>query len=437
MHILGAQRSEQMSSAAAPAQPLEQPQKPGEGKKPAPKQRPKGGAAPQPASAAEKAQGPGFIVELVEGREAFAALEKEWNAALAKGPRDEPMLRHEWLRAHVENFTPGAPLRVLLARAVGELHAALVLVERREQGADTCGLPLTTWELPASDHSQRGGALLGPRGAEALEALWERLASMPGWDRLRLRDLPEGAPEWRLRALAEKAGFPCGLWTSLHSPFLTLPPGKGEGRMAQVEEAVDSKFRANLRRRRRRLAEQGEVRYAHVDGKDAAQLDAGLADFFDIEASGWKGRGKSAIALDPRLVGFYTQIARDAARRGALQLAFIECGGKRVAGHLALQHAGGFYLVKVGYDETYREFSPGQQLARDAIASACALGLREFDFLGPDMDWKDDWEPKLRTHTWLTIFRPTRAGRLVYGARFVAWPVAKALAERVRERFGR
>jgi len=35
--------------------------------------------------------------------------------------------------------------------------------------------------------------------------------------------LPEGAGEWRLRELAEKAGFPCGLWTSLRSPFLELP----------------------------------------------------------------------------------------------------------------------------------------------------------------------------------------------------------------------
>jgi CelD/BcsL family acetyltransferase involved in cellulose biosynthesis len=375
-------------------------------------------------------------IDLVQGREAFVALEKEWNAALARGPRDEPMLRHEWLRAHVENFTPGAPLRVFLARTGRELHAAIPLIERREQSLDTCGLPLVTWELPASDHSQRGGILLGRRFAEALTPLWRRIQSEPGWDRLRLRDLPEGAPEWRLRELADRDGFPCGLWTSLYSPFLPLPEGKPEERYGKVEAAVDARFRSNLRRRRKRLAEKhGEVKYVRVDGSDARALDQGLADFFDLEASGWKGKAGTAIAIDPRLVGYYTQLARDAAARNALHLSFVEAGGKRIAGHLAIAHAGRFFLVKVGYDEKFRELSPGQQLAAEAIRASCALGLREFDFLGPWMEWKADWEPKVRPHTWLTIFRPTSAGRLIHAARYVFWPVARAAAEQIRKRW--
>lgn len=374
-----------------------------------------------------------LTIEVVEGRDAFVALEKEWNAALAKGPRDEPMLRHEWLRAHLENFTPSLPLRVFIARSGKELHAAIPLVEREERSLDTCGVTMKTWELPASDHSQRAGMLVGRRGLEAIGLLWQRIKAEPGWDRLRLRDLPEGAPEWKLRELAEDDRFPCGLWTSLHSPFVPLPEGKPAERYGKVEAAVDSKFRANLRRRRKRLTEKhGEVKYARVDNKDAKALDLGLADFFDLEACGWKGEGGSAIALDPKLVGYYTQIARDAAKRGALHLSFIEAGGKRIAGHLAIAHAGRFFLVKVGYDETFREFSPGQQLASDALRASCEQGLREFDFLGPDMSWKDDWEPKLRTHTWLTIFRPTPLGRLVHGARFVAWPVARALVAQAK-----
>lgn len=376
-----------------------------------------------------------LAVDVVEGRDAFVALEKEWNAALARGPRDEPMLRHEWLRAHHENFTPGAPLRVFVARTGKEIHAAIPLVESKERDLDTCGFPITTWALPANDHSQRGGILLGRRWAEAIEPLWEQLKSASGWDRLLLRDLPESAPEWKLRELAARDGYLFGMWTSLHSPYLPLPEAKPNERYAKVESSIDSKFRANLRRRRKRLAEKhGEVKYARVDHKDVAALDTGLADFFDIEACGWKGKGGSAIALDPRLVGYYTQIARDAAKRGALHLSFVEAGGKRIAGHLAIAHAGRFYLVKVGYDEQFREFSPGQQLASDAIRASCELGLREFDFLGPHMDWKADWEPRLRPHTWLTILRPTRRGSLIHGARFVAWPIARSLIAQVRER---
>src|SRR6267378_4902835 len=247
-------------------------------------------AVREESGALERNPEPPLSVELVEGREAFNALEKEWNAALALGPRDEPTLRHEWVRAWIENFAPGAPLRTFLARAGRELHAAMPLLEEKERNADTCFVPLTTWGTPHNDHSQRGGVLLGRRGKEALAALWEKLAGVPGWDRLRLRDLPHGAPEWRLRDLAEAAGFPCGLWTSLRSPYLVLPPlepavavaevkktaGRqppAAGRYEKVESALDAKFRQNLRRRRRRLAEHGPVQYVVVDGKDARQLD--------------------------------------------------------------------------------------------------------------------------------------------------------------------
>jgi CelD/BcsL family acetyltransferase involved in cellulose biosynthesis len=332
------------------------------------------------------------------------------------------MLRHEWTRAWIENFAPGATLRVFAARTGRELQAAVPFIESRERSADTCFVPMTTWATPCNDHSQRGGVLLGRRGEEGLQAIWDRLVETPGWDRLRIRDLPEGAPEWQLREIAEKAGYPCGLWVSLRSPYLELPKT-----YEQVEAAVDGKFRQNLRRRKRRLAEQGEVKYVLVDGKDAGQLDEALADFFTIEASGWKGKGGTAIAQRPELVGFYTQIARDAAKRNALALGFLQLSGKRIAAHLTIVHAGKSYLLKLGYDEKFHEFSPGQQLVSEAIRDVCARGLREFDFLGPCMDWKLDWQSALRTHTWLTIFRPTRAGVLVHGARYTAWPVLRAL----------
>jgi CelD/BcsL family acetyltransferase involved in cellulose biosynthesis len=370
---------------------------------------------------------PELRLEFVEGRDAFVQLEREWNAALSRGPRDEPMLRHEWLRAWIENFAPGATLRTFVARAGKEICAAIPLIETIERSADTCLVRMTTWHTPSNDHSQRGGVLLGRRGEEGLRLIWDRLVETPGWDRLRLRDLPTAAPEWQLRDWAEQAGYPCGLWVSLRSPYLPLPKSYDA-----VEKALDAKFRQNLRRRRRRLAEQGEVKYALQGGKDARELDCALADFFVIEASGWKGRGGTAIAQRPELVGFYTQIAREAARRGALALGFLEVANRRIAAHLSLVHAGRHYLLKLGYDESFHEYSPGQQLTSEMIRDSCRRGLAEFDFLGPCMDWKLDWEPALRTHTWLTIFRPTRAGRLVHEARYTAWPVARAIAGRFR-----
>src|SRR5207237_529097 len=85
-----------------------------------------------------------------------------------------------------------------------------------------------------------------------------------------------------------------------------------------------------------------------------------------------------------------------------------------------------------GYDESFHEYSPGQQLTSEAIRDSCDRGLSEFDFLGPDMEWKRDWEPALRTHSWLTIFRSIGKAKLVHEARFVIWPVARAAAREGR-----
>src|SRR6185503_7912305 len=110
-------------------------------------------------SEALKLQPDELRVEIVEGRDAFVQLEKEWNAALSRGPRDEPMLRHEWVRAWIENFAPGATLRTFLVREGRQICAAAPFIETREQSKDTCFLPVNTWSLPVNDHSQRGGIL--------------------------------------------------------------------------------------------------------------------------------------------------------------------------------------------------------------------------------------------------------------------------------------
>jgi hypothetical protein len=313
-------------------------------------------------------------------------------------------------------------VRTFVARAGREIAAAVPLIETRERTADTCFVPMTTWHTPVNDHSQRGGVLLGRRCDEGLRLIWETLRTTPGWDRLRLRDLPDGAPELQLQRWAEESGHPCGLWVSLDSPYLPLPQS-----YEAVEKALDGKFRQNLRRRKRRLAEQGEVSYALIDGKDEQALDGALADLFEIEASGWKGRDGTAIAQRPELVGFYSQIARDAARRSALALGVLRLKEKPIAAHLSIVQGGRHFLIKIGYDESLHEHSPGQQMVSEAIRDSCARKLREFDFLGPCMEWKLDWESQLRRHRWLTIFRPTPAGRLVHAARFTIGPILKAL----------
>lgn len=360
------------------------------------------------------------VNEVCDGA-AFAALQPEWDA-LVRRTCDEPFFRHAFLRVWRDNFAPRAQLRVLTVRdGAGGLTAALPLIEAR---TTLYGVPVRQLSATANAHSCRFD-LLADAPREAARALLDHLMRDPGWDVLCLTDVPEGGNGWALHAAATAAGLPTGCWESLRSPFLPLPKAMGE-----LTARLRSKFKANLRRRARKLEEKGEVTFQRIDG--GLLLAAALEEGFAVEGSGWKGARGTAIAQDAATRGFYTELARTASYAGQLRLYFLKLNGRAVAFHFGLEHQGRYLLLKPGYDESLRECSPGQLLMERVIEDCVAHGLREVDFLGPDMTWKRDWTEKVRVHTWLYVFRDTAFGRGLRAAKFEWAPKVKEAVRRWR-----
>ncbi len=362
-------------------------------------------------------------VEVREGREAFASAQKAWNGVLAEGPRRDPFFRHEYQRIWLENFAPSASPLTYLVRAGGRVRLAAALVP--QQGR-VLGVPVRMLTLPANDHSNRSGFALGEGdAAPALAALWQRVREAT-WDVLLLRDLPEGAPELSvISKLAADDGHPTGTWCSQRSPYVALEEfSQGSGTAAErVFAKLPAHFRANLRRRRKKLSTHGAVEFERADG--SRDLEALLEEAFRLEASGWKGRGKTAIATAPQTVGFYSALARWAAREKMLSLSFLKVGATRVAFHFGLMSDRKYYILKCGFDEATSDCSPGQQLLGDVLTDCVDRNLLELDFLGPSMPWKLDWTSTVRAHRWLTIFRPTPMGRALCAAKFTVAPLVK------------
>lgn len=354
---------------------------------------------------------PAYRVDALEGRAAFDALREEWDALVARGPVDVPFVGHAWIAAWLDAFAPGAALRVLVARGrTGEAMAMAPFLEERERG-------VVRLLAPVNDHSCRFEWALGPDASGAVAAIWAHLRDRARWDVLLLRDVPRDGPtSVLLETLARADRHLTGRWESLRTPFVALGG-------ARVEERTSSKFRGNLRRRAKRLHELGAVSLERTDGLDG--LDVALAEFLAVERSGWKGAGGTAIALDGRLVRFYAQLAKDAAARGGLAIRTLRLDGRAIAVHFGIVHRGVYYLPKTGYDEALSPVSPGQLLQREVLAECEARGLSRFDFLGPDMAWKRDWEPSLAPHDWLYVYRPSFAGRAMHTLKHRVRPAVK------------
>jgi CelD/BcsL family acetyltransferase involved in cellulose biosynthesis len=152
-----------------------------------------------------------------------------------------------------------------------------------------------------------------------------------------------------------------------------------------------------LRRARRAAESIGEVS-CDVVTPTPKELPLLLAEAFAVEAKGWKGRAGTALACDKIRGEFYRRFTAAACELGILRLCFLRIGGEAVAMQIAVQMADAFWLLKVGYDEKYRNCSPGNLLIWETIRYASSERLSTYEFIGLDEQW---------IHAFTDVVQPT------------------------------
>jgi CelD/BcsL family acetyltransferase involved in cellulose biosynthesis len=95
-----------------------------------------------------------------------------------------------------------------------------------------------------------------------------------------------------------------------------------------------------------------------------------------------------------------------------------------------------YSLIMTSYEEELRECSPGHLLVEEVVKRNIAEGLREFDFLGCDLDWKRTWMTAARPHSWLYLFPNSLRGRMLRRVKFNWAPAVRHLRGRITKRTG-
>lgn len=333
----------------------------------------------------------------------------DWEA-LADRVGASPFLRPGWVEAWLRSFGRGVAEVHLIRRHGNASVAALLPLERR-------GAVLAS---PTNWHTPEFGVL--SQSEDAARAL---LASIH--DR-RPRRFVLGFLDREQAQLADgyarERGFAVLQRTIQHSPYLPL-----EGDWAGYEKKLGTKRRGKLRRRRRLLAERGEISFEFSEGED---LDARLTEGFAVESAGWKGDQGTAIRSDSTTERFYRDVARFASERGWLRLAFLRCDRRAVAFAFCLEHADRQYLVKTGYEPEFRDLGPGKLLHQELFRRAFERGLGTYEFLGTDAPWKREWTDRTRDRVLVQAFRPTALGRLDFSLHAYGRPLAKQLRDWTR-----
>ena len=74
----------------------------------------------------------------------------------------------------------------------------------------------------------------------------------------------------------------------------------------------------------------------------------------------------------------------------------MRIGGHAAATQIAVECREGFWLLKVGYDETFARCSPGHLLMVETLRYAASRGLRTYEFLGSAEPWTQIWTDRVR-----------------------------------------
>jgi CelD/BcsL family acetyltransferase involved in cellulose biosynthesis len=330
--------------------------------------------------------------------DALEPLSDEWTE-LADHTHAAPFLYPGWFEAWRSAFGTGS-VRIVTARR-----------DRRLVGVVPMQVQRGAWRSPTNAHTPQFGLL-----ALDEEVLVELAGALFAGRARRIAVAPLEADSSALRALRDAArarGYRAVVRPAGRAPYLRL-----SGDLRAYERSLSRNLRHDVQRRLRRLYEAGVVSVQVADG--SARLDDLLEEGFRVEALGWKGRERTAIAAGAATRRFYSDLARWAASVGWLRLAFLRVDGRAIAFQLDLELRSRYYSLKIGYDPDFERLSPGKLLAYTMVSRALANGLHVYELLGRDEPWKHRWTDLAYEQVALDAFSPSPAGRLasstfVYG----------------------
>lgn len=202
---------------------------------------------------------------------------------------------------------------------------------------------------------------------------------------------------------------------------------------AYLEEAMRTKKSKEVRRLWRRLAERGRLEIEVLSPGTGAAASPEMArtwgeEFLRLEASGWKGRGGTALLCRASDREFFRRVIAGAHERGRLMMLALRLDGRAIAMKCNLLAGDGGFAFKIAYDEEYGGLSPGFLLEIETIRHLHECpAVRWLDSCAvPDHPMADRLWLDRRAMQSIQLATGNPAGRLVVPA----FTVARRLAER-------
>lgn len=337
--------------------------------------------------------------ETIDTEDAFARLGDRWDELVFGMPRPSPFMLHCWLLEWWRWYGEGCRLAVETAYRGGSLVGALPLVTFSRHG-------LRVATFVGARQSCLGDVLLADgEGDEVVEALVDRARDAEH----DYADLFGLAADSRLAALDGERRL--RLFQRIEAPVLDV----SRGWEATYRDKTDSRKRAHHKRRRRQLAELGELEISVA--RTYEELEPALEEGFRLHELRWRGRPDGSGLITATGKGFNRAALPGLAALDATRIVSLLLDGTPIAFAWYFVIRDRVYLHRMAFDPQYSRCSPGLVNALDSLRVAADEGATRFEFLGGAERYKvelaDRFEP---LHLGLGL-PGSAAGRAAVGTR--------------------
>jgi hypothetical protein len=166
-----------------------------------------------------------------------------------------------------------------------------------------------------------------------------------------------------LRSLADARNLPLATMGEAARPFLQ---SEMDGD-TYLKQALSKRGFGQFQRLRRRLGERGAV--AHTIARQPDEVRQAMETFLTLEAAGWKGRARTAMASDRYRAAFAREAVHRLAERDLCRIHMLTLDGTVIASLVVFVESGIGYTWKTAYDEAWSAYSPGTLLITEVTRS--------------------------------------------------------------------
>jgi len=339
--------------------------------------------------------------------ELLAAAEP-WDDLWRRSELRNPIMQCDLLAQWLETFARDTPLHILVAEQDGRMLAALPLMGTKvHRVLPAAGLPGNPWVM-AGDMTIDTGA----SAPAALDALVAQFSELP-WPLIWLDPVDGTASRWQqFQQALVRAGMKHFVQTRFDIGLVEIGPS-----WEAYQRTWSGNHRRHMKRCLGRAQRDGTLELERYSNPDAAAIEPLMRQGFEVEDRSWKGREGTSALRSPGIFDFYLEQARLLSSHGQLELVFLMHKEKPIAFEYGWQAKGTYFRAKIGYDEAFHRFAPGQLLFQQLLEQIFRTQSHHLiDFFGPMSGASAQWVTSVYSIQRIIVAPNRLSSRLLLGA---------------------